>query len=326
MRDGGRVLLVTLANIGDAVLTTPVLEVVHRRFPEARVDLVADPRSAEIFARCPYLGETFLHREGGGWGAGLALVRRLRRRRYALAVDLRTGLLAWLARARERRTRRGACPLGPHAAEAYLGVVADLLDGPPPPARIWLSAHDRRLAAALLRGLPEGPLLALAPGANWPPKIWPAERFAELARALAPRLAAVVLVGGPADRARTAAVAAALGGALPVADLAGRTGLLTAAAVLERCALFVGNDSGLGHMAAAVGTPAVTVFGPGDPERYRPWGPAVEVVVAPGRDLARLAAAPVAEAAARALAAASSVPPGAAGAPSTTRFRAGNRP
>ena len=326
MREGERVLFVTLSNIGDAVLTTPVLEVVHRRFPEARVDLVADPRSAELFARCPYLGETFLRRKRAGWRAELALVRRLRRRRYALAVDLRTGLLARLARARERRTRRGARPLGPHAAEAHLGVVADLLDGPPPAARVWLSDHDRRLAAILLRGLPGGPLLALAPGANWPGKIWPADRFAGLARALAPRFAAVALVGGPADRARTAAVAAAIGGTLPVADLAGRTGLLTAAAVLERCALLVCNDSGLGHMAAAVGTPTVTVFGPGDPERYRPWGPAAEVVVAPGRDLGRLAPGPVAEAAARALAAAPPVPRGAAGAPPVTRFRTGSRP
>ncbi|HHQ42442.1 MAG TPA: glycosyltransferase family 9 protein [Chromatiales bacterium] len=301
---GERVLFVTLSNIGDAVLTTPALEAVHRRFPQARVDLVADPRSAELFARCPYLGETLLRRKRAGWRAELALLRRLRRRRYALAVDLRTELLAWLVRARERRTRRGARPLGPHAAEAHLGVVADLLDGPPPPARVWLAEHDRRLAAALLGGLPEGPLLALAPGANWPPKIWPAERFAELARALAPRFAGVVLVGGPGDRERTAAVAAALGGTLPVADLAGRTGLLGAAAVLERCALLVGNDSGLGHMAAAVATPTVTVFGPGEPGRYRPWGPAAEVVVAPERDLGRLAPGPVAEAAARALAAA----------------------
>ena len=315
---GERVLFVTLSNIGDAVLTTPALEAVHRRFPQARVDLVADPRSAELFARCPYLGETLLRRKRAGWRAELALLRRLRRRRYVLAVDLRTELLAWLARARERRTRRGARPLGPHAAEAHLGVVADLLDGPPPPARVWLSDHDRRLAAALLRGLPEGPLLALAPGANWPPKIWPAERFAELARTLAPRFAGVVLVGGPGDRERTAAVAAALGGALPAADLAGRTGLLGAAAVLERCALFVGNDSGLGHMAAAVGRPTVTVFGPGEPARYRPWGPAAEAVVAPGRDLGRLAAGPVAEAAARALAAATRRAPPGAGSQSAT--------
>lgn len=77
--------------------------------------------------------------------------------------------------------------------------------------------------------------------------------------------------------------------ALPCVDLCGRSSLLQAAAVLERCRVLVGNDSGLGHMASAVGTPTLTVFGPGQPGRYHPWGPWARWVVAPGKSLERLA-------------------------------------
>jgi ADP-heptose:LPS heptosyltransferase len=75
---------------------------------------------------------------------------------------------------------------------------------------------------------------------------------------------------------------------MPVLNLAGRTDLSLAAALLMRASVFIGNDSGLGHIAAAVGRPTMTVFGPGRPERYRPWGSKTEVVRAPQADLGRL--------------------------------------
>ena len=87
--------------------------------------------------------------------------------------------------------------------------------------------------------------------------------------------AAVAILGDGADRAHTRALAAALPGCL---DLVGAVDLMTAAAVLRRCSLFVGNDSGLMHMAAAVGAPTLGLFGPSRDVHYAPWGPRTAVV------------------------------------------------
>jgi ADP-heptose:LPS heptosyltransferase len=131
-----------------------------------------------------------------------------------------------------------------------------------------------------LAGLPGRRWLALGPGAKWPGKVWPAPCFAELASAVADLFDAVIILGGPGDAACAREVEHGL--RLPALNFAGETSLLEDCALLRHACVLVGNDSGLGHMAGAVGVPTLTVFGPTDPERYRPWGPRSECVVAPG--------------------------------------------
>ncbi len=257
-----RNLFITLSNIGDAVLTTPALRVLHDAFPDHRIDIVADPRSAGLFEHCPFLGELFLLRKRLGWPGRLALVRRLRKQHYDVAV------------------------------ERHLAVVRPLLSGPPPPTRAWLGGAERDWAARMLARLPGRRWLAIAPGANWPPKIWPLQYFQELLERLRDQFDAAIVCGGPNDFAPAAALTRA--SPLPALNLAGETSLLQAAAVLERAAYFVGNDSGPGHLAAAVGTPTLTLFGPGEPERYHPWAPGAQWLCAPEQDLKRLAPATVA--------------------------------
>jgi heptosyltransferase-3 len=121
----------------------------------------------------------------------------------------------------------------------------------------------------MLVGLPGRRWLALGPGARWEPKRWPAVQFRKLVQIRREDFDAVVLLGSRADADSCRTITDGL--SLPCLDLAGRTGLLEAAAVLARMWLFIGNDSGLGHLAAAVGIPTLTLFGPGEPRRYRPW-------------------------------------------------------
>lgn len=265
------ILFITLSNIGDAVMTTPALERLHQLHPDAVIDIVADRRSSEIFSHCPYRG-AIIHKEKKAGLRGLwDLVRTLRRQRYDLVVDLRTDGLAWLLRARHRLTKARRQPRGPHAVEDLISIIDAVDPGRIiPPATVWLDDAERERARRWLATLPEGSWLALGPGANWPPKIWPLEHFEALIRSVADRFSGLVLLGGPDDRGRCARLAA--DAPLPVANLAGETSLLEAAAVLEGCTAFVGNDSGLGHLAAAAGTPTLTLFGPGRPERYHPWG------------------------------------------------------
>jgi ADP-heptose:LPS heptosyltransferase len=266
------ILLITLSNIGDAVMTTPVLEALHACYPQAVIDIVTDARASTLFRYCPWRGDIILKHKQLGWRGTLALVKQLRARRYDLVVDLRTDGLTLLLRARRRLTRRRLKPAGMHAVERHFGVIRERqqLDAIPP-VHVWLSASEHAWARQQLAALPGQRWLALGPGARWEGKCWPAQGYRTLATRLQTHFDAVILLGSKTDRGSCAQIAAGL--PMHTINIAGKTDLLQATAVLQRARLFVGNDSGLGHLAAAANTPTVTVFGPGDPQRYHPWHP-----------------------------------------------------
>jgi ADP-heptose:LPS heptosyltransferase len=137
---------------------------------------------------------------------------------------------------------------------------------------------DDARAAALIG---DGPVIALGPTANWDGKIWPAERFAELFQALqANNIRAAIFAGpGEAEGARAAPLLAALPGAL---HFIGNLTLPEVAACLKRCTLFIGNDSGLMHLAAATGIPTLGLFGRSRAAEYAPAGARAAFIAAPG--------------------------------------------
>ncbi|MGC8478105.1 MAG: glycosyltransferase family 9 protein [Acetobacteraceae bacterium] len=277
-----RILFIGPNRVGDAVLSTGLLDHLLRAHPDARF-WVACGRPAEgVFARLPGRQATRvidkrpwdLHWPGlWAWAV---------RRRWDLVVDIRGSALGFMVRARRRAVMRPR----PGPKIAQLGAVLRL--DPPPAPVAWIGAEDRARAAALL---PAGrPLVMLGPTANWAPKVWPAAHFAALFQALAagPLAGAVpVVLGGPgpAERALADPVLALLPEAV---DLCGRLTLPEAAACLERAALFVGNDSGLMHLAAAAGAPTLGLFGPTDAGVYAPVGRRARAVVAAAGQMAML--------------------------------------
>lgn len=278
-----RLLFITATRIGDAVLSTGLLGRLIEENPDARVTVAVGRLSAPLFAAVPGL-ERIVVIDKQPWNRHwLTLWRRAALQYWDTVVDLRGSAIAWLLPA-GRRIVIGKRRPGRHRVEELGDLIAPLLKpGAAPPApRLWLTQTAREKAADLL---PDGPpVLAVAPAANWIGKTWPAERFAELAlRLTAPD---GILPGG-----RIAVVAAPheVGQARPVLQAAGARGvdlveggdLLTAAACLERAAFFVGNDSGLMHLAAAAGTPTLGLFGPSSETRYRPWGPRASFVRTP---------------------------------------------
>jgi heptosyltransferase-3 len=265
-----RILFVTATRIGDAVLSTGLLSHVISRFPDARLTIAAGPAAAPLFEAVPGLERLIVLRKRRWALHWLALYRRTVGRRWDLVVDLRGSALAWLLWAGERRVTAKGDP-----REHRVRQLARLFGLEPPPSPvIWTGARHDRAAEALVP--PGSPVLAIGPAANWRGKEWRADRFAELATRLtapdAPFASARVAVLAAAhERAQAAPLLAALP-AGRVIDLVGRTDLLTAAAVLRRCALFIGNDTGLMHLAAAAGTPTLGLFGPSAVEQYAPWG------------------------------------------------------
>lgn len=293
-----RILFVTSTYIGDAVLSTLVLNHLLARHPGARVTIACGPQAAPLFARVPGLERLIELRKRRADLHWVGLWRQVVGTRWDVAVDLRGSALTLLIPARRRLIMRGGRRPG-HRAR-YLGRLLGLAT--PPLPTVWFTEEDRARATAALP--PGAPYLVLAPTANWPDKMWPGERFAALARALGPDLPGarpVVLAGpGKAERDRAATLLAALPEAV---DLVGRLSLTEVGALLAGAALFVGNDSGLSHLAAAAGCPTLCLFGPTDPVGAAPLGRAAAWIGAPGAPAAPMEAlelAPVV-AAARAL-------------------------
>jgi len=231
--------------------------------------------AAPLFAALPGLERVIVLRKRPGGLHWLDLWRACVGCRWDLVVDLRRSAIGWLLRS--RRHHRLPADGAPLHRVALIGRTLGL--DPPPAPRLW-TAPEHDAAAARLFGN-GGSLLAVAPAANWPAKTWPAGRFAHLVRRLTGS-------GGPLAGARVAVACAAneetevrqVMEAVPEDRLVALVGedLLTTFAVLRHAALFIGNDSGLMHMAAAAGVPTLGLFGPTDERLYGPWGPACAVV------------------------------------------------
>jgi ADP-heptose:LPS heptosyltransferase len=274
-----RLLFITGNRVGDAVLSTGVLAHFLAERPGASVTVACGPLAAPLFADLPGLARIVpivkaKRRRIGHW---IALWRSLSGQKWDDVIDLRSAFFAWTVRA-ERRWVCRAEKRHEHRVEELgrqLGVA------PPPAPHLWLSPEREARAAALVA---DGrPLLAIGAGANWGGKRWPAERFAELARRLTAASGilpgARILVLG-ADSERDSVLPLLEAGADPL-DWVGDRDLLDVFALLRRTAMFIGNDSGLMHMAAAAGIPTLGLFGPSAEWRYRPWGPICAVIRTP---------------------------------------------
>ena len=265
-----RILFITSTRIGDAVLSSGLLDSLVDRYPQARFTIACGPLAAPLFEAAPRVDEIVPLRKRRGSLHWFDLWARSVRHRWHTVVDLRRTGISYFLRAKYRRLMT-ADRSGEHKVEQYGRALK--LTSPPAP-HVWIDRSHQDSAARLL---PDGaPVLALGPTANWPGKEWPGERFAELALRLTAQ--GGILAGGrvavfsaPDEREKALAALDPVPEARRI-DLAGSLDLLSVFACLKRSALFVGNDSGLMHLAAAADIPTLGLFGPSKPEHYRPWG------------------------------------------------------
>jgi lipopolysaccharide heptosyltransferase II len=291
------ILVLRLDRIGDLLMSLPALAELRSAFPRARIRLAVGAWSAPVARRAPVddvlvWSAPWVGRREEGADSIPALFRRaraLRREALDLALDLqgdvRASLLLALTGARVRvgyantggdwlLTR--VVPLDEtvswveqnrRAVAVAAGRAGDLPGALP---RVPLVTAEERAAARQTlaeAGLAGGPLVGLHPSGGRAVKQWPVDRWLEVARRLQAEAGAhIVLTGSGADRELTRRIAADLSG--PVADFAGRLDLLRTLAVIASLDLYLSPDTGPMHMAAAVGTPSVSVFGPSDPVRY----------------------------------------------------------
>jgi len=266
------ILFITSTRIGDAVLSSGLVRRLADEMPDASFTVVAGPLSAPLFECVPNLEALIVLRKKSFAGHWFDLWRRTRRRSWGLIVDLRGSMISKFLKRRKRAVHRSADETGRHKVLEAAHLLA--LDDDPPAPHLYIDEGRRAAAAELTAGA--GPILALGPAANWVGKVWPVERFANTAnRLLGPdgpmAGGRLMILGGPEDVRSVDELRRAVPKERLI-DLVGQADLLTAAACLAHARLFIGNDSGLMHLAAAVGTPTLGLFGPSDDRLYGPWG------------------------------------------------------
>jgi lipopolysaccharide heptosyltransferase II len=296
--------------LGDVIMATPVITVLRRAFPEAAIDFAVGSWSRVVVANHPHVQRIVDTGRVGqgvyGWREVWQLAQRLRAHRYDVCLTLdrspRVGMVAWLAgipyRAGLDSRGRGFAhnvrvPVPPlrYEPELYLDVPRALTRSAQTPrakfefapTQFFPTDEDREQVARLLATITNNQLLiAIHPGGGNNPgmiltaKRWPVERFAAIAARLIETYGAtVVLIGARDDTPITQAVRAAmkhqtqdLSGLI---DLTGQLTIGQLGALYERCVLMIGNDSGVLHLANAVGTPVVALYGPSDPRVYGPY-------------------------------------------------------
>jgi len=301
--DGARrILLVKPSALGDVVHALPVVATLKRRYPDVPLDWLIEEEAAPLVLGHPAIA-AFVVSGRRRWQRQLrspaqfsgalreirAFVSEVRRRRYDVVLDLQgllksalyvlaagTPVRVGLADGREGApwvlTHRVPVPPQPvHAVERYLALAA-AVDAPEAVREftIPLGPDDTDAAQRLLADLAR-PRVVLHPAARWPTKLWEVDQWRDVAASLAADGAGVVLTGGPTDAPTSSAICEGLH-PMP-RSLTGRLSLKQLAAVLRSADLMITVDSGPMHIAAALGTPVVALFGPTDPSRTGPVGP-----------------------------------------------------
>ena len=278
--------------IGDVVLTTPVIHAVREKYPDAYIAYLGEKEAVSLLEHNPYLDEiipfdfsalTLFEQPRIGFG--------LRRKSFDVFIDLfcnpRTALLAWLSGARMRIGKdvkgRGVVYTEkilddgkPKSAIAYhyqyvrpIGVEPRFWK-----TEIFLTDDELRNARAYLKWQdidPDRPVVGIHPGATWPAKIWPWENFADLADVIRAKLhSQVVFIQAPNDRELISNITRRATGQVVVLP---PMQLRQLAAVLSCCTTFVTNDNGAMHIAVAVGTKTIGIFGPGEENIWFPYVP-----------------------------------------------------
>lgn len=288
-----RILIIQTAFIGDVILSTPLVRNLRKIFPDSFLSFLLIPETKNVLENNPHLDEILVYdkRRKKGIGGLLQMLSRIRKRQFDLAViphrSMRSALLAYLSAIPERIgfdksagsflfTRKVGYPTETHEVDRNLSLLsslsAELTDASPElfPSPEDFSCVRRRLLDSGIRE--QDRIVGIAPGSVWATKRWLPERFAEVSQLLVDDEGAkIVFIGSEDDLDICGRVADRMNGNPLV--LAGRTSILQSAAMISLCKAVVSNDSASVHIASAMKTPVVAIFGSTIPEfGFGPYG------------------------------------------------------
>jgi predicted lipopolysaccharide heptosyltransferase III len=292
------VLIIKLRYIGDVLLATPTVRAIRAARPDVRVTMMVNRGTEDVLSGNPDIDDIVII-DKGSLAAQIRLIAGLRRRRFDTVIDLtdgdRAAFLCWIIGApvrigfNDEQRWRGhyytqivhPVPDGQHRIDRDLEALKPMsIQAGSKDPQLWLTPEEVNSADHLLDQLGiqrAQSIVVLQPGARYWFKAWPPERFAELADRLTFQYGCQVLIGGSHQEGDLAQQIRQMAKSRPI-SMAGRTTMKQFAAIAKKSALFVGNDSGAMHIASAVGTPVVALFGPSSPVEWGPRGGATEVI------------------------------------------------
>lgn len=278
------ILFITLSNLGDIILTTPVLDSLCRNFPGAFIDVVTGAPGEQIFRTHPAVRNISVRGKRLGLKGRLDEISLWRKNRYDLLVDLKNSLVPYLTGSRMHTVLSFREPAAAHKKDIHLSKLRAVGIRDTSHARFFLPVTPKEeefargvLAGALDPVSPPAKTIIINPGAKSHLKRWPARKYAALADRLISELRCTVIITGNEDDREV--VKNTVGNMVRRAvDLCGKTSLGALFELARRADLVITNDSAPLHVASAASTPTIALFGPSDERKYGPLAPGSAVI------------------------------------------------
>lgn len=273
-----KILFLTHTRLGDAVLSTGIVNYYATHFPQARLTVVCSPLVEGIFAAMPNVERVISVRKRTYSRHWWDVWRAVAGTRWDDVVDLRNSIVSRLVLAGKRHIWKPQ----PDTLHKVAQIANVMGVNPPPSPRLWFDEATQSRAHAFLKDI-AAPRIVIAPVANWAGKTWPAERFVELVARIdaeSTQKPNFIIMAGPGEEATAEQVLAACPSGRGFSAIA-KFSPLEAACVISHCDAFIGNDSGLMHCAAATGIPTLGLFGPSNRDVYAPWGTNARMIATP---------------------------------------------
>ena len=289
-----KILIIQLQRLGDSIIFTPVLRAIRKRYPDAKIDLLANSISYSLYSKSPYIDDFWILNKNKiiSWKM-LRLLRKIRKENYGCAVlgidqrAFRYGLISYLTRAKERvgfdwegRGFLNTVQIPFDESKFYIDLnleIAFALDAEPQgrSLEIWHNDEDRRYIDDLLNKhnvIKDRVLVSIHPGSNWKSKMWFPERFAEIAEFLVSDYdTQVIFSGTEKDRQEVDEIRKRM--RCSSISLVSKTDIRQLAVLVGRCDLFLGVDSGPQHIASYMKTPMISLISLASIESFHKWRP-----------------------------------------------------
>jgi heptosyltransferase-2 len=276
-----KILLITLSNIGDVILTLPALDSLKADFPQSHITVLASERAKDIFADNPSVDKFIIYNKRTGFKEKLKLFRDLIKNNFDLVVDLKDSFLGFILKAYSKHPCLTKIPKEiRHMKARHLYLAGYKSDNPLPKSSFYIGANDAEYITRLLKdgGISnKDNFIVISAGARSHTKRWPKEKFAELIFKLQEEFGVkVVLVGDKEDAPINKYINESLKGSC--LDLGAKTNLRELASLLSKASLVISNDSATMHIASYLDIPVVAIFGITDDSKYGPWSKKSSIV------------------------------------------------
>ncbi len=271
-----RILIISLSNIGDVILTLPVADILRRDFPDAKISIVVGPKVKSLFKNTQAFEHVIPYNKHQSVGEKFKWIMKLRKYRFDLVVDLRNSAIPFLLSPKYRTPVDISSKKSIHMRLKHLKrlrTVHPFTDDRAQPQSLYVSDDDRQFVDETLEKYvgASKPFVVMSPGSADQAKRWSKKGFAEVAEFLTQEHGLkTVFVGDREDRQVVQAIRKLMDSE-PV-DLCGRTTLIQTAEIVRRSRMALVNDSAVQHLASYLDVPVLAIFGYTDPLKYGPWG------------------------------------------------------